>query len=236
MSSATGDKPAPERSGEPLVSVRDITKVYEGPPEVRALDVPILDIWPGEMLAVTGPSGSGKSTLLNVLGLLTSATSGSYVLAGHDVAQLSDRERTRRRAATIGFVFQAFHLIAGRTALENVVLGLTYGPDRSRDRARAATDILVRLGLEHRLYARPETLSGGEKQRVALARAVVARPSLLLCDEPTGNLDSAATESVLDIIEELHRDGMTVVMITHDDAVAAKAARRAEIEDGRVES
>ncbi len=222
--------PAPTTPALELIGVR---KAFGGHALLDGVD---LGVARGERVALRGESGSGKSTLLNLVAGLEPVDAGTVRVAGTEVSALGADDAAAFRRDAIGFVFQAFHLIAGRTALENVVLGLTYGPDRSRDRARAATDILVRLGLEHRLYARPETLSGGEKQRVALARAVVARPSLLLCDEPTGNLDSAATESVLDIIEELHRDGMTVVMITHDDAVAAKAARRAEIEDGRVES
>jgi putative ABC transport system ATP-binding protein len=181
---------------------------------------------------VVGPSGSGKSTLLNVLGLLDQPTTGRYELDGWDTGALSDAGRTALRGARIGFVFQAFHLLPYRSAVENVALARLYTGTPRRVREQAAIDALKRVGLGHRLHASPTTLSGGERQRVAIARALAAGPSLLLCDEPTGNLDSATSAAVLDLIGEVHVDGMTVVIITHDLAAAARAQRTLHMRDG----
>jgi putative ABC transport system ATP-binding protein len=207
---------------------------YPGPPPVPALRPSDLTIWPGELVALTGPSGSGKSTLLNLLGLLDRPTTGVYRLDGVDVTGLSEAQRAGIRAQRIGFVFQAFHLLAHRSAVDNVALGLLYRGARRQQRVAVAVEALERVGLSHRRHALPTTLSGGERQRVAIARALVGRPRLLLCDEPTGNLDSTTAAGVLDLIGDLHRDGMTVLLITHDPAVAARAGRSIRIRDGQV--
>ena len=217
-----------------LVRLDGVGLTYPGPPPVPALQVCDLSIWPGEYVAVTGPSGSGKSTLLNVLGLLDRPTTGRYALDGRDVTALREADLTGVRARAIGFVFQAFHLLPYRSATQNVALGLLYAGTPRATRERQATEALHRVGLAHRLSALPTTLSGGEQQRVAIARALVASPRLLLCDEPTGNLDSATATTVLDLVDELHREGMTVVLITHDPQVAARATRRIQMMDGRV--
>ncbi len=219
----------------PVIVLSGVAKSYSGPPVVEALRPVDLRVDCGDYLAVVGPSGSGKSTLLNILGLLDRPTSGRYELSGADTATLGERERTALRGRRIGFVFQSFHLIPYRTATENVVLAQLYVTAKRRDRVAAAQAALNRVGLGHRLDAVPTTMSGGEQQRVAIARALVNTPDLLLCDEPTGNLDSATASSVMDLIEQLHTDGVTVVVITHDPAVAARAGRRVTIRDGRLQ-
>jgi len=218
----------------PVVQLTGAGLTYPGPPPVTALKPTDLVVWPGEFVAVTGPSGSGKSTLLNVLGLLDRLTTGRYRLDGTDVTTLSEAQRAGIRAERIGFVFQAFHLLPHRSAVENVALGLLYRGGQRRHRLAAAEEALQRVGLSHRGHALPTTLSGGERQRVAIARALVGRPRLLLCDEPTGNLDSANAAGVLDLISQLHRDGVTILLITHDPTVAARAGRRIAIHDGQV--
>jgi putative ABC transport system ATP-binding protein len=217
-----------------VVSLHQVGLTYPGPPPVPALHPSDLTVWPGDYVAVTGPSGSGKSTLLNVLGLLDRPTSGRYDLDGTDVTGAPEADRTAIRARRIGFVFQAFHLLPYRTAQENVALAMLYTGNRRAERGRVAADALDRVGLAHRRYAMPTTLSGGERQRVAIARALAARPRLLLCDEPTGNLDSVTAGTVLALVDELHQEGMTVVVITHDDRVASHATRRISIQDGEV--
>jgi putative ABC transport system ATP-binding protein len=227
---------APVVTGEPPVVLRltDCAKTYPGSPPVQALRPADLTVRAGDYLTVVGPSGSGKSTLLNLLGLLDRPTSGNFTLAGVDVARLSEGERTALRGRRIGFVFQEFHLLPYRTALENVALAQLYVTQRAAHRTRAAADALERVGLGHRLHALPTTLSGGERQRVAIARALVNEPELLLCDEPTGNLDSATAGTVMDLLGRLNAAGVTVVVITHDPAVAARAHRRVTILDGRL--
>jgi putative ABC transport system ATP-binding protein len=205
---------------------------YPGPPPVEALQPCDLAVAAGDLLAVVGPSGSGKSTLLNVLGLLDRGTCGVYALDGEDTGALAEGDRTALRGRSIGFVFQAYHLLAHRTAQENVTLALLYnGVPRGR-RDAVAAGALDRVGLAHRRHALPTHLSGGERQRVAVARALAVDPRLLLCDEPTGNLDSASAESVLTLITDLNAGGITVVMITHDPTVAGRAARTVTIRDG----
>ncbi|MEU7719316.1 ABC transporter ATP-binding protein [Streptomyces tibetensis] len=233
MTAAPAD-PAP--SDEPPVVLRlaDCSKTYPGSPPVHALRSADLTVRAGDYLTVVGPSGSGKSTLLNLLGLLDRPTAGTFTLAGVDVAGLPERERTALRGRRIGFVFQEFHLLPYRTARENVALAQLYVTGRAADRDRAATDALERVGLGHRLHALPTTLSGGERQRVAIARALVNEPDLLLCDEPTGNLDSATATTVMDLLGRLNAAGVTLVVITHDPAVAARARRRVTILDGRI--
>ncbi|NUR61645.1 MAG: ABC transporter ATP-binding protein [Catenulispora sp.] len=199
---------------------------------MTALHPADLTVDAGDYLAVVGPSGSGKSTMLNLLGLLDRPTAGTLLLGGHDVSTLSEAERSALRGRRIGFVFQSFHLLAHRTAVENVALARLYHGVDAATRRRDAVRALRRVGLGHRLAALPTTLSGGERQRVAIARALAGAPDLVLCDEPTGNLDSATAGAVLDLLESLNRDGVTLVVITHDPAVAARAGRRVGILDG----
>jgi putative ABC transport system ATP-binding protein len=216
----------------PLVQLEEVGRRYPGTPPVDALRPCRLDIWDGDYLAVTGPSGSGKTTLLNLLGLLDAPTSGQHLLDGSDVAALSERERTALRGEAIGFVFQAFHLMPFRSAIENVMASLLYTRHPREDRWLASARALERVGLAHRVDSLPRTLSGGEQQRVAIARAIAKRPRLILCDEPTGNLDSTSSESILRLLDELHAAGHTVVVITHNPVVAARALRQIEIIDG----
>ncbi|WP_189135917.1 ABC transporter ATP-binding protein [Wenjunlia tyrosinilytica] len=215
-----------------MIELRAAGLTYPGPPPVAALTPCDLKIEDGEYVTVMGPSGSGKSTFLNIIGLLDTPTTGRYLLDGFDTAALSDAERTGVRSATIGFVFQAFHLLPHRSARENVELAMLYQRVPRRRRSQRAQEAMTRVGLGHRLDALPTQLSGGERQRVAIARALVGRPSLLLCDEPTGNLDSDTAKSLLDLLSDLHRDGMTTVVITHDVQVAARGQRAVTIRDG----
>ena len=216
----------------PVIELRGLARTYPGPPPVHALRPADLIIEAGDYVAVTGPSGSGKSTLLHVLGLLDPPTEGTYLLDGLDTAALSDRDRSTLRGSRIGFVFQSFHLLAYRTAAENVLLAQLYNSTPRALRQAAAFDALDRVGLGHRIDALPTTLSGGERQRVAIARALVNRPSLLLCDEPTGNLDSRNAATVMALFDDLHADGFTIVVITHDAKVAEHADRAISIMDG----
>ena len=218
--------------GTPVIELRGLARTYPGPPPVPALRPADLTIDEGGYVAVTGPSGSGKSTLLHLLGLLDSPTQGSYLLDGLDTSALGDRDRSALRGSRIGFVFQAFHLLPYRTALENVLLAQLYNQTPRGGRVRAAVDALEAVRLGHRLDALPTTLSGGECQRVAIARALVNRPSLLLCDEPTGNLDSRNAAALMDLLDQLNAAGFTIVVITHDASVAAHAARTIAISDG----
>ena len=216
----------------PVIELRGLARTYPGPPPVPALRPASLVIEAGDYVAVTGASGSGKSTLLHLLGLLDSPTAGSYLLDGVDTGELGDRDRSALRGSRIGFVFQAFHLLPYRTALENVLLAQMYNQTPRTARVRAAVDALDAVRLGHRLDALPTTLSGGECQRVAIARALVNRPSLLLCDEPTGNLDSRNATALMDLLDQLNGAGFTIVVITHDAAVAAHAGRMIAISDG----
>src|SRR5580693_5204652 len=215
-----------------VIELRGLARTYPGPPPVPALRPADLVIDAADYVAVTGPSGSGKSTLLHVLGLLDAPTAGTYLLDGLDTSALGDRDRSALRGSRIGFVFQAFHLLPYRTALENVLLAEMYNHTPRGARVRAAVDALDAVRLGHRLDALPTTLSGGECQRVAIARALVNRPSLLLCDEPTGNLDSRNAASLMELLDRLNSDGLTIVIITHDATVAAHAGRTVAISDG----
>lgn len=228
------DEPVVEPAPAAVVELLGVARQFEGDPPVHALHPSDLRVDTGEYVSVVGPSGSGKSTLLHLLGLLDRPSSGEYLLAGVPASTASERERAALRAGVIGFVFQAFHLLPHRTVLENVLLATLYsGVPRAERRARALA-ALDRVHLGHRVDFLPTVLSGGERQRVAVARAVVAQPQVLLADEPTGNLDSENSASVLDLFDELHADGLTLMVITHDPAVSARAQRRIRIADGRL--
>jgi putative ABC transport system ATP-binding protein len=216
----------------PVIELRAMARTYPGPPPVCALRPASLVIEAGDYVAVTGPSGSGKSTLLHLLGLLDAPTAGRYLLDGLDTSALGDKDRSALRGRRIGVVFQAFHLLAYRTAVENVLLAQLYNNTPRAARLAAAIGALDAVGLGHRLDALPTTLSGGEAQRVAIARALVNSPSLLLCDEPTGNLDSANAAALMGVLDQLNTAGYTIVVITHDPGVAAHAARTITISDG----
>jgi len=218
----------------PVVEMSGVTKTYKSIPPVNALRECELRIDRGEYVAIMGPSGSGKSTLLNVLGLLDEPSTGEYRLDGQATSGLSERDRSGLRAYLIGFVFQAFHLVGYRSAVENVETGLLYQKVKRKVRQQRAIEVLEQVGLADRMWATPTQMSGGERQRVALARALVRRPALVLCDEPTGNLDTATGTQVLKLIDELHREGLTVVVITHDREVGQRAERIVEIRDGIV--
>jgi ABC-type lipoprotein export system ATPase subunit len=218
----------------PVVELRGISRTFDRDPPVHALRGVDLSIWPGEWLAVVGPSGSGKSTLLNVLGLLDRQTEGTYRFDGVDVNELDDLARAGLRGRKIGFIFQAFHLLPHRTVLENVMLAELYVGALRQGRRERALEALERVGLVDRADFLPTRLSGGQRQRAAIARALMAEPSLLLCDEPTGNLDSKSAANVLDILGQLAHSGLTLIVITHDETVAAKANRRVRIIDGEL--
>ncbi|GMA32180.1 ABC transporter ATP-binding protein [Litorihabitans aurantiacus] len=219
----------------PVIELRGLTRSFPGDPPVVALHPTDLTLLEGDYLSIVGPSGSGKSTLLNLLGLLDRPTGGEYVLDGELTRTAGERRRTALRAGRIGFVFQSFHLLPHRTVLENVVLATVYAGVPRAERHDRAVAALERVHLGHRLAFRPTTLSGGERQRVAVARAVVTSPRLLLADEPTGNLDQSTSGEVLDLFDELHADGLTLAVITHDDDVAARAQRSVRITDGVLE-
>ncbi|MFF2526983.1 ABC transporter ATP-binding protein [Streptomyces liangshanensis] len=221
-----------QQVAEPVIHFSAVGLTYPGPPAVTALRPCDLRIGRGEFVTVVGPSGSGKSTLLNIVGLLDAPTRGTYLLDGIDTGAVSEANRAALRSERIGFVFQSFHLLAHRSAQENVELAMLYQRLARRRRRVRAEAVLRRVGLGHRLHALPTQLSGGERQRVAIARALVSEPSLLLCDEPTGNLDSRTATSVLDLLRGLHQDGMTIVVITHDAHVAGQGQRTVTIQDG----
>ncbi len=217
------------------LELTEVTKVYPGPPEVTALAGVSLAVRPGESAAVVGPSGSGKSTLLNLMGGLDLPTSGSVKVAGRELSGLGDKALSGMRARMIGFVFQEFYLLPGASALDNVSEGLRYRGGPTRVRRERAEEALRRVGLGDRLHRLPDQLSGGERQRVAVARAVAGRPAVVLADEPTGNLDSAAGREIIDLLMELNSEGAAVLTITHDPEAASRFPRRIRLRDGRVE-
>ncbi|MDE6432739.1 MAG: ABC transporter ATP-binding protein [Lachnospiraceae bacterium] len=220
-----------------LIEVQDMYKIYNpGENEVRALDGVSLKVHEGEFVAIIGHSGSGKSTLMNMLGCLDVPTKGTYILNNRDVSHLSDNELSEVRNNYIGFIFQGFNLIQNLTAIENVELPLIYRHVEKSERRRLAAEALKKVGLEHRMKHKPAEMSGGQQQRVAIARAIAAAPPLILADEPTGNLDSKSTKDIMKILDELNEQGNTIVLITHDDGIAANAKRVVRIMDGKIES
>ncbi len=219
-----------------LIEVRDMCKVYNpGENEVRALDHVSFEIEEGELVAIIGQSGSGKSTLMNMLGCLDVPTSGEYLLHGKKVDEMKDRELSRIRNEEIGFVFQGFNLIPALDALGNVELPLIYRGMGRKERQELAKEALDLVGLSERIHHRPNEMSGGQQQRGAIARAIAAKPPLILADEPTGNLDSHSSKEIIDILKKLNEEGRTIIIITHDEGIAAQAGRRLHIMDGRIE-
>ena len=220
-----------------LVEVRDVSKIYNpGENEVRALDHVSLSIGTNEFVAIIGQSGSGKSTLMNMLGCLDTPTNGTYTLHGQDVSHMTDDEQSDVRNREIGFIFQGFNLIAGLTALENVELPLIYRGIGRKERLELSEEALARVGLEKRMTHKPSEMSGGQQQRVAIARAIAQAPPIILADEPTGNLDSASSKEIMGILKDLHREGRTVILITHDNTIAMQAPRIVKIMDGHIVS
>ena len=221
-------------SGESVLELDGVTKVYGEEPPVRALRGVSFSVRRGELVAIVGPSGSGKSTLLHLMGTLERPTSGRAFITGHDIARLTGGELAALRATQIGFVFQQFFLAEHSTLLENVADGLLYAGVPAGERRAQAADALTAVGLGERLEARPTQLSGGERQRVAIARALIGAPAIVLADEPTGNLDSATGEQIMSLIEQLNDEGATIVVITHEQAIAERCPRRIQILDGRI--
>ena len=222
---------------QPVIQLFHLSKLYQITDQqidaLRGIDLTIL---PGEFVTIVGQSGSGKSTLMNILGCLDVPTSGQYLLRGQDTGKMDDRQLSLIRNREIGFIFQGFNLIPSLDALENVELPLIYRGIRERERKALCTKALIRVGLKNRIHHRPSEMSGGQQQRVAIARAIAASPSLILADEPTGNLDRNSSREVLSLLDELHQAGSTIVLITHDDSIAASAKRCIRIEDGKIVS
>ncbi|WP_320674243.1 ABC transporter ATP-binding protein [Prochlorococcus sp. MIT 1341] len=224
-----------KESTNPVASLLEVSKIYgDGNAEVKALDRLNLTVNHGDFLAVMGASGSGKSTAMNILGCLDRPTTGNYQLNGISIEDLDDDSLADIRNQKLGFVFQQFHLLPQLTALENVILPMTYAGVPVQRRQKRAQEALLKVGLSERMDNRPNQLSGGQQQRVAIARAIINQPSLLLADEPTGALDSKTTEDVLNLFEELHSQGITLVLVTHEDEVASRAKRIVRFKDGKI--
>jgi putative ABC transport system ATP-binding protein len=230
----TGIVPVPREDAEPVLELVGVRKIYPGLSPVVAMDDVSFTVRRSELVGIVGPSGSGKSTLLHVMGTLDRPTSGSILIEGMDVAELTDRELAAVRATRIGFVFQQFFLDEYSTALENVADGMLYTGESRAERRLAAAQALRKVGLAHRMEHRPPQMSGGERQRVAIARALVGNPAIVLADEPTGNLDSRSAAAIFQLLHDLNRDGVTIIVITHDNDLAARLPRRIELLDGRV--
>jgi putative ABC transport system ATP-binding protein len=235
---AEADKPVFQpQDGKPVIRLRDVKRSYKvGVERIHALDGINLDLYENEYVAVMGASGSGKSTLMNVLGCLDRATSGSYELDGQDTTRMSDAALARVRNERIGFVFQSFELLSQLNALKNVEMPLIYSKDGWWSRRKRAKNVLEKVGLSDRIKHKPNQLSGGEKQRVAIARALICGPSIVLADEPTGNLDSKTSEDIMALFDQLHREGQTIILVTHEESVAGHANRIIRMKDGRVYS
>jgi putative ABC transport system ATP-binding protein len=239
MTSATStdaQSAVPAVAADVVLELRGVVKEYSGDPPTRALDGVDLVIRRGELVGVVGPSGSGKSTLLHIVGTLERPTAGEVWVAGWDTAELSDGQLSALRARAIGFVFQQFFLLDGETALDNVADGLLYRGLPLAQRRQRAAEALGRVGLAHRTRHHPNQLSGGERQRVAIARALVGEPSVVLADEPTGNIDSRASAAIMDLLHQLHDQGATIVVITHERDIAAELPHQIALRDGRIEA
>jgi putative ABC transport system ATP-binding protein len=238
MIAAEAETPViPSRDDTPVIRLKDVTRVYKvGVERIHALDGISVDLQENEYVAVMGASGSGKSTLMNVLGCLDRATSGHYELDGQDTTRMGDAALARVRNERIGFVFQSFELMGRLNAIKNVEMPLIYSKDGWWSRRKRAKNVLKRVGLEGRMKHRPNQLSGGEKQRVAIARALICGPSILLADEPTGNLDSKTSEDILKLFDQLHKEGQTIILVTHEEHVARHAKRIIRMRDGRIYS
>jgi putative ABC transport system ATP-binding protein len=220
-----------------LIDINGIQKVYKvGDEEVFALKTIDLDIFKGEYVALMGPSGSGKSTLMNILGCLDSFTKGQYILNGTDVSKMTENDLAEVRNKEIGFVFQTFNLLPRMSALENVALPLVYAGVNKKDRLERAEEVLVQVGLKDRMKHKPNELSGGQRQRVAIARGLVNRPSILLADEPTGNLDTKTSVEIMELFRDIHAKGNTIVLVTHEEDIAMNAKRIVRLRDGLIES
>ncbi|MGI6637809.1 MAG: ABC transporter ATP-binding protein [Desulfobulbus sp.] len=220
-----------------MIALKQVSRLFSvGGQVVRAMDDVSLSITAGEYVSIMGPSGSGKSTLLNIIGLLDTPSSGKYHLQGHDVTHLDDRQLAAVRNRTIGFIFQFFHLIPRLTAEQNIELPLLLAGVPRQERQARSAPLLTAFGLAERKLHRPDELSGGQRQRVAIARAVINRPAILLADEPTGNLDSHSGGEIIDLMEQLNREGLTLIVVTHDQAIGQRASRRIRMVDGRIAS
>ena len=218
-----------------MITVTALSKIYRmGDNQVHALDDVSLTVKEGEIVAIMGPSGSGKSTLMNILGCLDQPTQGSYLLSGRDVGKLGEREQAALRNREIGFVFQSFNLLPKLTAIENVELPLVYAGISHKERRRRANEALERMGLAERIHHKPQELSGGQQQRVAIARALVSRPRFILADEPTGNLDSRSGAEIMGVFQELNRQGITIILVTHEEDIASYTRRIIRFLDGRI--
>lgn len=220
-----------------VIEIRNIIRDFPlGQETVHVLKGIDLDIKQGDYVAIMGPSGSGKSTLMNLLGCLDTPTAGTYILNGNDVSQMSDDELAEIRNTEIGFVFQTFNLLPRTTALENVALPMIYAGKSKKDRTKRAEEVLVDVGLADRMDHKPNQLSGGQRQRVAVGRALINRPSIILADEPTGNLDSKTSEEIMDLLDDIHKNGNTVIVVTHEEDIAERAHRIIRLLDGMIDS